>query len=59
MAEWHNRQNERDVRAVVRINPSSQPLEAERLRAIKQAGFTAWVIERIQADLQVAERRHE
>lgn len=59
MAEWHNKQNERDVRALVRINPNSRPLEAERLKAIKESGFTAWVIERIQADLQVAERRHE
>lgn len=59
MATWHDKQNKRDVMARVRINPNSRPLEAERLKAIKEAGFTAWVIERIQADLQVAERREE
>lgn len=45
--------------ARVRINPNSRPLEAERLKAIKEAGFTAWVIEHIQAEMQVAERRDE
>lgn len=59
MATWHDKQNKRDVMARVRINPSSRPLEAERLKAIKEAGFTAWVIEHIQAELQVAERREE
>lgn len=59
MATWHDKQNKRDVMARVRINPNSLPLEAERLKAIKKAGFTAWVIENIQAELQVAERRSE
>lgn len=59
MATWHDKQNKRDVMARVRINPNSRPLEAERLKAIKEAGFTAWVIEHIQAEMQVAERRDE
>lgn len=59
MATWHDKQNRRDVMARVRINPNSRPLEAERLKAIKEAGFTAWVIEHIQAEMQVAERREE
>lgn len=59
MATWHDKQNKRDVLARVRINPNSRPLEAERLKAIKESGFTAWVIEHIQAELQVAERREE
>ncbi len=59
MATWHNKQNKRDVMARVRINPNARPLEAERLKAIKESGFTAWVIEHIQAEMQVAERREE
>lgn len=59
MATWHDKQNKRDVLARVRINPNSRPLEAERLKAIKKSGFTAWVIEHIQAEMQVAERREE
>lgn len=59
MATWHDKQNKRDVMARVRINPNAQLPMAERLKAIKKAGFTAWVIEHIQAELQVAERREE